>query len=93
LGAQSSSEGEGAALIPALGDLPSFELRTTKYAFGSLIACVIGLTGTHIVDRQLGEVLSSTVGLIVVVPVMLAATSFGAWKQGRLKEWWAYTET
>jgi len=93
LGAQSTSEGEGAALIPALGDLPSFELRTTKYAFGSLIACVIGLTGTHIVDRQLGEVMSSTMGLVVVVPIMLAATSFGAWKQGLLKEWWSYTET
>jgi len=93
LGAQSPSEGEGAALIPALGDLPSFELRTTKYAFGSLIACVIGLTGTHIVDRKLGEILSSTLGLFVVVPVMIAATSLGAWKQGLLREWWSYTET
>lgn len=93
LGARDSVGGEGSALIPALGDLPSFEPRTAKYAMGSLIACVVGLTGTHIIDRKLGEMLSSTMGLVVVVPVMHAATSFGAWRHGVLKEWWNYTET
>jgi len=93
LGSQLSSEGEGAALIPALGDLPSFELRTAKYALGSLIACIVGLTGTHIIDRRLGEILSSTAGLVVVVPIVIAATAFGAWRHGVLKEWWTYSET
>jgi hypothetical protein len=93
LGTTESTNGESSALIPALGDLPSFEPRTAKYALGSLVACVVGLTGTHIIDRKLGEALSSTMGLVIVVPVMLAATSFGAWQQGVLREWWAYTET
>jgi hypothetical protein len=82
-----------AALIPSLGSLPSFELVTAKYAFGSLTVCIICLTGTFIIDHRLGEMLSSLLGLVAVIPVMLLATSFGAWRNGVLKEWWNYTET
>lgn len=86
------SDEETTRLIPALYSLPTFAPRISIYAIGSLIISIIGLTGTFTISEDLGEGLSGTVGLLVIVPVMLASTALGAWRHGVLKEWWAYSE-
>lgn len=94
LGARPTSNGQqDTALVPAMTSLPSFQPRTAFYAIGALVSCVIGLTGTFIVNQDLGAFLSSTAGLVAVVPIMTLATAFGAWRQGIVREWWAYSET
>lgn len=80
-------------LIPSMISLPSFQPRTATYALGGLILSVAGLTGTYIIDERLGASVSSTAGLVVVVPIMTLATAFGAWRHGILSEWWSYSET
>lgn len=80
-------------LVPAMTSLPLFQPRTATYAIGALLCSVVGLTGTFIISPELGAVLSSTGGLVAVVPIMTLATAFGAWRQGVLAQWWAYSET
>lgn len=94
LGSRPASNGQrDAALVPAMASLPTFQPRTATYAIGSLVCSVIGLTGTFIVNRNLGAMLSSTAGLVAVVPFMTLATALGAWRHGVLRDWWTYTET
>jgi hypothetical protein len=93
LGTQSEdSDDDSSRLIPALYDIPTFAPNASVYAIASLIVSVIGLTGTFTISEAVGEGLSGTVGLVVVVPIMLSATAFGAWRNGVLNEWWNYSE-
>lgn len=73
--------------------IPSFVPHTACYAIGALVVSVMGLTGTFVINENVGATLSSTGGLVVVVPLMTLATAFGAWRQGQLREWWNYCET
>lgn len=80
-------------MIPSMTSIPSFQPRTASYAIGALVFSVIGLTGTYIIDQRVGDMVSSSGGIIAVVPVMTLATAFGAWRHGILREWWNYSET
>ena len=80
-------------MVPSMSSLPSFQPRTATYALGALVFSVVGLTGTYIIDQRVGDMVSSTGGLLAVVPLMTLATAFGAWRNGVLREWWTYSET
>ena len=80
-------------MVPSMLSLPSFQPRTATYAIAALVLSVVGLTGTYIVDENIGAAVSSTGGLLAVVPIMTLATAFGAWRHGLLRQWWSYSET
>ena len=80
-------------LIPSIYKLPGFSPTISLYAIGSLIVSIIALTGTFTISEGLGESLSGSLGLILVVPIMLGTTAFGAYRHGVLDEWWLYSET
>lgn len=83
---------DNSRLIPSLFRLPSFYPTISIYAIGSLIVSVTALTGTFTISQGLGESLSGSLGLIIIIPLMLGTTALGAWKHGILHEWWNYSE-
>lgn len=87
-----SSDDDSFRLIPSIFSLPGFAPTISKYAIGSLVVSVIALTGTFTISQGLGETLSGSLGLIIVVPTILGTTAFGAWRHDILQEWWDYSE-